>query len=87
MIDDTLFFMLIVGIIISAGLLLIFVWAAKSGQFDDSNKIVNGLLFVSTEDLNDAINKDKNSKEAKENKIKSEKENSKEEKKVSQKID
>ena len=87
MIDDTLIFMLIVGIIISAGLLLIFVWAAKSGQFDDSNKIVNGLLFDSTEDLNDAINKDKNSKEAKENKIKSEKENSKEEKKVSQKID
>ena len=87
MIDDTLFFMLIVGIIISAGLLLIFVWAVKSGQFDDSNKIVNGLLFDSTEDLNDAINKDKNSKEAKENKIKSEKENSKEEKKVSQKID
>ena len=87
MIDDTLFFMLIVGIKISAGLLLIFVWAAKSGQFDDSNKIVNGLLFDSTEDLNDAINKDKNSKEAKENKIKSEKENSKEEKKVSQKID
>ena len=87
MINDTLFFMLIVGIIISAGLLLIFVWAAKSGQFDDSNKIVNGLLFDSTEDLNDAINKDKNSKEAKENKIKSEKENSKEEKKVSQKID
>ena len=87
MIDDTLFFMLIVGIIISAGLLLIFVWAAKSGQFDDSNKIVNGLLFDSTEDLNDAINKDKNSKEAKENKIKSEKENSKEEKKDSQKID
>ena len=87
MIDDTLFFMLIVGIIISAGLLLIFVWAAKSGQFDDSNKIVNGLLFDSTEDLNDAINKDKNLKEAKENKIKSEKENSKEEKKVSQKID
>ena len=87
MIDDTLFFMLIVGIIISAGLLMFFVWAAKSGQFDDSNKIVNGLLFDSTEDLNDAINKDKNSKEAKENKIKSEKENSKEEKKVSQKID
>ena len=87
MIDDTLFFMLIVGIIISAGLLLIFVWAARTGQFDDSNKIVNGLLFDSTEDLNDAINKDKNSKEAKENKIKSEKENSKEEKKVSQKID
>jgi cbb3-type cytochrome oxidase maturation protein len=89
MIDDTLFFMLIVGIIISAGLLLIFVWAARSGQFDDSNKIVNGLLFDGVEDLNDAINKEKNSKEAKENKIKSEidKEDIKEEKKVSQKID
>ena len=89
MIDDTLFFMLIVGIIISAGLLMIFVWAARSGQFDDSNKIVNGLLFDSVDDLNDAINKDKNSKEAKENKIKSEmqKEESIKEKKVSQKID
>ena len=80
MIDDTLFFMLIVGIIISAGLLLIFVWAAKSGQFDDSNKIVNGLLFDSVEDLNDAINKEKNSKEAKESKIKSEKEKLEQEK-------
>ena len=87
MIDDTLFFMLIVGIIISAGMLFLFIWAAKSGQFDDSNKIVNGLLFDSVDDLNDAINKDKNLKEAKESKIKSEKENSKEEKKVSQKID
>ncbi|WP_368029517.1 cbb3-type cytochrome oxidase assembly protein CcoS [Arcobacter sp. s6] len=89
MIDDTLFFMLIVGIIISAGLLMIFVWAARSGQFDDSNKIVNGLLFDSVDDLNDAINKEKNSKEAKESKLISEikKEEDKEEKKVSQKID
>ena len=89
MIDDTLFFMLIVGIIISAGLLLIFVWAAKSGQFDDSNKIVNGLLFDSVDDLNDAINKDKNLKEAKESKLKSdiEKQENEKEKKVSQKID
>jgi cbb3-type cytochrome oxidase maturation protein len=89
MIDDTLFFMLIVGIIISAGLLMFFVWAAKSGQFDDSNKIVNGLLFDSVEDLNDAINKDKNLKEAKESKLKNdiEKKESEKEKKVSQKID
>lgn len=89
MIDDTLFFMLIVGIIISAGLLLLSIWAVKNGQFDDSNKIVNGLLFDSTDDLNDAINKDKNSKEAKEEKINRdlEKEESKKEKKVSQKID
>ena len=88
MIDDTLFFMLIVGIIISAGLLMIFVWAARSGQFDDSNKIVNGLLFDSVDDLNDAINKDKNSKEAKEEKLKSEieKEESKKRKKLVKKL-
>ncbi len=72
--------MLIVGIIISAGMLFLFIWAAKSGQFDDSNKIVNGLLFDSVEDLNDAINKEKNSKEAKESKIKSEKEKLEQEK-------
>ncbi len=74
MINDTLFFMLIVGIIISAGMLLLFIWAAKTGQFDDSNKMVNGLLFDSVDDLNDAINKEKNLKVAKEEKIKSEKE-------------
>ncbi|MBU3016071.1 cbb3-type cytochrome oxidase assembly protein CcoS [Poseidonibacter lekithochrous] len=66
MIDDTLFFMLIVGIIISAGLLLLFVWAAKNGQFDDSNKLIDGMLFDSTDDLNDAINKERKIKEAKE---------------------
>ena len=75
-----LFFMLIVGIIISAGMLFLFIWAAKSGQFDDSNKIVNGLLFDSVEDLNDAISKEKNLKEAKESKIKSEKEKLEQEK-------
>ena len=85
MINDTLFFMLIVGIIISAGMLFLFIWAAKSGQFDDSNKLVNGLLFDSVEDLNDAIKKENNIKEAKESKIKSE--NDKEEEKASQKID
>ena len=65
MINDTLFFMLIVGIIISAGMLFIFVWAAKSGQFDDANKMTQGLLYDSVEDLNDAINKENNLKEAK----------------------
>ena len=86
MINETLFFMLIVGIIISAGLLLLFVWAAKSGQFDDSNKVVDGLLFDSIEDLNDAIKNEekvKSAKESKKNKINK----LKEEERVSQKID
>ncbi|MDD3008950.1 MAG: cbb3-type cytochrome oxidase assembly protein CcoS [Arcobacter sp.] len=82
MINDTLFFMLIVGIIISAGLLLLFVWAAKTGQFDDANKMLNNPLYDSIEDLNDAIKKEKNLKEAKESKIESEKK--KEEGKASQ---
>ena len=69
MIDDTLFFMLIVGIIISAGMLFLFIWAAKSGQFDDSNKMVNGLLFDSVDDLTDAIKIEKKIKDAKEEKV------------------
>ncbi|MFA9239888.1 MAG: cbb3-type cytochrome oxidase assembly protein CcoS [Candidatus Paceibacteria bacterium] len=87
MINDTLFFMLIVGIIISAGMLFLFIWAARSGQFDDANKMVNGLLFDSTDDLNDAIKKEKNSKDAKELRLKNEIKKEEEEKKVSQKID
>lgn len=82
MINDTLFFMLIVGIIISAGMLLLFIWAAKSGQFDDADKLTSGLLYDSVEDLNDAIKKEKNLKEAKQQKIESE--NKKEEEKASQ---
>jgi len=73
--------MLIVGIIISAGMLLLFIWAAKSGQFDDANKLTNGLLYDSVEDLNDAIRKEKNLKEAKQQKMESEKK--KEEEKAS----
>ena len=65
MINDTLFFMLIVGIILSAGMLLIFIWAARSGQFDDAKKMTQGLLYDSVEDLNDAIKKENNQKEAK----------------------
>ena len=49
-------------------MLFIFVWAAKSGQFDDANKMTQGLLYDSTEDLNDAIKKENNLKEAKQEK-------------------
>lgn len=65
MIDDTLFFMLVVGLVISAGMLFLFIWAAKSGQFDDASKMTNGMLFDSVEDLNDAIKKEKSIKESK----------------------
>ncbi len=74
MIDDTLFFMLIVGLIISAGMLFLFIWAAKSGQFDDASRMTNGMLFDSVEDLNDAIKKEDSIKEAKRQKNKQKKE-------------
>lgn len=81
MIDDTLFMMLIIGLVISGILLALFIWGAKTGQFDDSNKMVDGLLFDSVDDLNDAINKEKKIKDAKKNKEDKEKE----QKKASQK--
>lgn len=58
MIDDTLFMMLIVGLIVAFAILAIFIWGSKTGQFDDSDKMMDGLLFDSTEDLNDAINRE-----------------------------
>lgn len=66
MINDTLSMMLFVGLIISFAILGIFIWGAKGGQFDDSEKMMGGLLFDSEEDLNDAIKKEKKKKEVKE---------------------
>ncbi|QDF28226.1 cbb3-type cytochrome oxidase assembly protein CcoS [Halarcobacter anaerophilus] len=64
MINDTLFMMLGVGVILSFAVLGLFIWGAKSGQFDDSEKMMGGLLFDSTEDLNDAVKKEDKKKEA-----------------------
>lgn len=58
MIEDTLYMMLIVGLIVSFAVLGMFIWGAKTGQFDDSRKMMDGLLFDSEDDLNDAINRE-----------------------------
>ena len=65
---------LVVGIIVSFSLLGIFIWGVKQGQFDDGEKMMNGLLNDSTEDLQDAIKKDEKIKAMKEKKAKSIKE-------------
>ena len=39
--------------------LFAFLWALKSGQFDDEEKFLNAVKFDSEEDLNDAINQEK----------------------------
>jgi cbb3-type cytochrome oxidase maturation protein len=58
MIEDTLFMMLVVGLTVSFAILGMFIWGAKTGQFDDSRKMMDGLLFDSKEDLNDAIDRE-----------------------------
>ena len=60
-----------VGLFISFTLLFMFLKAIKQGQFDDTKKQMNGLLFDSTEDLQDAINKENKIKELKRKKEKS----------------
>ncbi len=70
--NDILLMMLVVGLVISFAVLGVFFWGAKNGQFDDSRKMMDGLLFDSTEDLNFAIKKENKIKEAKKEHKKSE---------------
>ena len=63
---------LTVGIIVSFTLLGIFIWAAKNGQFDDSKKQMDGLLFDSPEDLQKAYEKEQKIKKMREKKAKKE---------------
>ncbi len=61
---ETLTMMLVVGLVLSFTILGIFIWGAKQGQFDDSEKMMSGLLFDSEEDLNDAVQREKKKKQA-----------------------
>jgi len=63
--NDTLLMMLIVGLVVSFAILGVFIWGAKTGQFDDSDKMMDGLLFDSTEDLNDAVKKEEKIRKSK----------------------
>ena len=69
---------LIVGITVSFTLLAIFVRAVNQGQFDDSQKHMDGLLFDSTDDLQDAVNQEKKRNDL----IKNKKEKNKKENKL-----
>jgi len=61
---------LTVGIIVSFTLLGIFIWAAKGGQFDDSKKMMDGLLFDTEDDLRSAAERENKVKALKEKKAK-----------------
>ena len=61
---------LVVGIVISFTLLGIFIWAVKGGQFEDSKKMMDGLLYDTEDDLQRAVEKEQKVKELKEKKAK-----------------
>ena len=55
--------MLGVSLILGLFGLLAFIWGLKSGQFDDANKMMQGVLFDSVEDLNLAAQESRKSQE------------------------
>jgi len=61
---------LIIGLFTSFTLLTLFIWSAKKGGFDDSKKMMDGVLFDSEEDLQAAVEKEKKQKALKAKKIK-----------------
>jgi len=79
--NSVLILELTVGIIVSFTLLGIFIWAAKGGQFDDSKKMMDGLLFDSEEELQSAYEKEQKVKMMKEKKIDNKKSENKKENK------
>jgi len=72
--DDVLQLELTVGIFISFTLLIVFVWSASKGSFDDSKKMMDGMLFDSPEDLNAAADKEKKQEEMRAKKAKKQEE-------------
>ena len=49
--------------------LLAFLWALKSGQFDDKEKFLNGAKFDGIDELNDAIEQEKKVKDLKDARV------------------
>ncbi|SFV55337.1 hypothetical protein MNB_SV-14-861 [hydrothermal vent metagenome] len=61
---------LIVGLLASFIMLSIVIWSIKKGDFDDSKKMMDGMLFDSEDDLRDAVNRENKQKALKEKKLK-----------------
>ncbi len=72
-VNSVLILELTVGIIVSFTLLGIFIWAVRGGQFDDSKRMMDGLLFDSEEDLQSAYEKEQKIKALKDKKAESKK--------------
>ncbi len=50
---SAILFLIVIGIIVAAGFLLIFIWAVKSGQYDDSYSPSVRMLFDNEESIPD----------------------------------
>jgi len=57
--------MLGVSIFLGAVALIAFMWAVKSGQFDDEEKFLNAAKFDGVDELNDALKQEEKIKELK----------------------
>jgi cbb3-type cytochrome oxidase maturation protein len=61
---------LFVGLLVSFTMLGILVWSIRKGAFDDSKRMMDGVLFDSEDDLRDAVNRENKQKALKEKKLK-----------------
>ncbi|GAA6882401.1 cbb3-type cytochrome oxidase assembly protein CcoS [Helicobacter pylori] len=56
---EILTIMLVVSVLMGLIGLIAFLWGVKSGQFDDEKRMLEGVLYDSTSDLNEAILQEK----------------------------
>lgn len=59
----TLTLMITVSIFLGGLGLIAFIWGLKTGQFDDKEKMMQGVLFDGEEELNDAAKKQQKEKD------------------------
>ena len=59
----TLVLMITVSLFLGSLGLIAFVWGLKTGQFDDKDKMMQGVLFDGEEELNDAARQEQKAKE------------------------
>ena len=64
---SAILFLIIIGIIVAGGFLLVFIWAVRSGQYDDSFSPSVRMLFDNKESEND--NNDKENSVNQNNKV------------------
>ena len=65
---STLTLMITVSIFLGSLGLGAFIWGLKTGQFDDQEKMMQGVLFDGEEELNDAAKRDAKHKQNKKDK-------------------